>query len=136
MDTLHQAIEILRRYSIRPSHQRVAVMEYLIQHPSHNTADEVYDGLLSEMPTLSKTTIYNTLHLFKNSGAVSALHIGVEPMRFDSITEPHAHFYCNVCHRIHDVDMDRELWHQVRHIVPDKAEELQILFRGVCAECS
>lgn len=136
MDTLHRASEILRRFGIRPSHQRMAVMEYLIKHPSHNTAEEVYEGLLPEIPTLSKTTIHNTLHLFKDSGAVRALNIGAEPIRFDSVTEPHAHFYCNVCHQIHDVKIDKDLWHQVRRIMPDKAEELQILFKGVCSECS
>ena len=136
MDTLHQAVEILRRFNIRPSHQRVVVMEYLIKHPSHLTAEEVYNGLSTETSTLSKTTIYNTIRLFKDSGAVNAVHIGVEPERLDSITHPHAHFYCNVCHQIHDVEIDHDLWQQVRNIVPDNAEELQILFRGVCSDCS
>lgn len=136
MEKMRQAAEILRRYGIRPSHQRVSVMEYILHHPSHRTADEIYDGLLEMMPTISKATIYNTMRLFKDSGAVNAIHIGAEPLRFDTIPKPHAHFYCNVCRQIHDVEIDPELWEKVKAAVPEGAEELQIFFKGTCENCS
>ena len=49
---------------IKPSQQRIALLEYLVKHPVHPTADELYSRLSPMMPTLSKTTVYNTLRLF------------------------------------------------------------------------
>ena len=41
--------------------QRIAIMEYLMEHRTHPSADEIYTALSPSMPTLSKTTVYNTL---------------------------------------------------------------------------
>ena len=51
----------LLKYSIKPSMQRIAIMEYLMEHRTHPSADEIYTALSPSMPTLSKTTVYNTL---------------------------------------------------------------------------
>ena len=45
---------------IRPSAQRLAIMNYLLTHLTHPTVDEVYQVLWNEIQTLSRTTIYNT----------------------------------------------------------------------------
>ena len=58
------AINTLVKYGIHPSVQRIAIMDYLIKHRTHPTVDEVYTALSDEIPTLSKTTVYNTLKLF------------------------------------------------------------------------
>ena len=55
--------------------QRIAIMDYLMEHRVHPTADEIYNALYPTMPTLSKTTIYNTMKLFSEQGAVKALVI-------------------------------------------------------------
>jgi len=55
----------LNAVGIRPSVQRVAVYAYLCEHPVHPTVETVYSALSSDYPTLSKTTIYNTLRLFE-----------------------------------------------------------------------
>ena len=54
----------LKSKSIRPSLQRIRILEYLIKNRNHPTVEMIYNELLCEMPTLSKTTIYNTLKLF------------------------------------------------------------------------
>ena len=54
-------IERLQSHSIKPSVQRIAIMQYLMDHHTHPTVDEIYTALAPGMPTLSKTTVYNTL---------------------------------------------------------------------------
>ena len=56
--------QYLLNFGIKPSLQRLAVMKYLMQYHTHPTVDEIYAALHSSIPTLSKTTIYNTLSLF------------------------------------------------------------------------
>ena len=61
--------ERLLEHNIKPSMQRIAIMEYLMNHPIHPSADDIYTALSPSMPTLSKTTVYNTLKLFSEQGA-------------------------------------------------------------------
>ena len=60
MNTVQGTREYLLKYNIKPSMQRIAIMDYLMVHRVHPTADEIYNALYPTMPTLSKTTIYNT----------------------------------------------------------------------------
>lgn len=75
MNTVQGTREYLLKYNIKPSMQRIAIMDYLMVHRVHPTADEIYNALYPTMPTLSKTTIYNTMKLFTEQGAVKALVI-------------------------------------------------------------
>ena len=70
MDVYHKLLE----NGIRPSTQRLAIMNFLLTHPTHPTVDEVYQGLCNEIKTLSRTTVYNTLRMFaeKNLAQMSA----------------------------------------------------------------
>lgn len=55
-----EAYQRLVEKGIRPSLQRIAIMDWLIKHPTHPTIEDVYKGLAESIPTLSKTTVYNT----------------------------------------------------------------------------
>lgn len=54
-------VERLQGHNIKPSVQRIAIMKYLMEHRTHPTVDEIYTALSPTIPTLSKTTVYNTL---------------------------------------------------------------------------
>ena len=99
---LHQ---YLSGFGVKPSLQRLAIMEYLMTHWTHPTADEIFNALSPSMPTLSKTTVYNTLKLFAEQGAVLSLDIDPKNTHFDGDITPHAHFYCKSCGAIHDLSM-------------------------------
>lgn len=131
------AIEYLNNNGIKPSMQRVAVMEYLLKYRSHPTADEIYNALVPEMPTLSKTTVYNTLRLFVEQGAVVMLTIDEHTTNFDADTDPHAHFFCKKCSRIYDLPVKaKQLLNSIE--MPDsfQADSASLYVRGVCKNCS
>ena len=62
-------VKRLQNHNIKPSVQRIAIMNYLIEHRTHPTVDEIYTALSPSIPTLSKTTVYNTLKLLSEQGA-------------------------------------------------------------------
>ena len=70
-----EALDTLQNYGIHPSVQRIAIMDYLLKNHTHPTVDEVYVALCKVIPTLSKTTVYNTLRLFSEHGAALMLTI-------------------------------------------------------------
>ena len=46
--------EYLISYNIKPSVQRIAIMDYLLKHKTHPCIDEIYMALCKEIPTLQK----------------------------------------------------------------------------------
>ena len=102
------AYEYLLSYHIKPSVQRIAIMDYLLKHHTHPRIDEIYMALCPDIPTLSKTTVYNTLKLFVEHGAARMLTIDERNACFDGDTSVHAHFQCKVCGKITDIPLSPE----------------------------
>ena len=131
-----KAYDILLAHQVKPSMQRIAIMEFLMEHKTHPSAEDVYAALSDSMPTLSKTTVYNTLRLFADHGAALMLTIDDKNVNFDADTSQHAHFLCKKCGHIYDfhtpVGMNKmkELRSE-GHMV----EEAHTYYKGVCKEC-
>ena len=123
-------------HGIRPSVQRVAIMRYLMEHRTHPTVDDIYRDLHDEMPTLSKTTIYNTLSLLGEKNALSVLTIDSKNIHYDGDMSPHAHFLCRCCHRIFDVAL--QLGQDSGTVLPVgfNVEHSHVYYDGVCDMCS
>ncbi|MDR1973576.1 MAG: transcriptional repressor [Bacteroidales bacterium] len=103
MNTQKQTVKTLQKFGVKPSAQRIAIMDYMTKHYIHPTADTVYSGLVSKMPTLSKTTVYNTLSLLAQKKAIRELHIDEKNVRYDGDISQHAHFCCKKCEKIFDM---------------------------------
>lgn len=129
-------LSCLQAHGIKPSLQRMAVMTYLMEHRTHPTADEIYTALHPSIPTLSKTTVYNTLKLLTEKGAALQLTIDERNCCFDADTSPHAHFLCTRCGRVYDMKLNQAELIKCA-CVPDKfqTEDAQLYLRGCCPKC-
>lgn len=126
------AIEHLTSQGIHSSQQRIAIMDFLLKNRTHPTADEIFTALSPTMPTLSKTTVYNTLKLFEDQGAVMAISIDEKNLRYDAYTAPHAHFRCRSCGRIHDLPISQT---EVSNHDGFSIESTHIYHWGLCPSC-
>lgn len=127
--------DILLHYGIHPSVQRMAIMDYLLENHTHPTVDEVYVALSERIPTLSRTTVYNTLRLFSEQGAARMLTIDERKVCFDGCVKPHAHFMCKECGRVMDVPLPEEA---VAAPLPEgdfRVDESHLYYKGVCGKC-
>jgi len=124
----------LLKHGVKPSLQRIAIMKYLLEYKTHPTADEIYMALCPAMPTLSKTTVYNTLKLLTECGAVLNLSVDEKNVRYDGTTEEHAHFKCLKCGTILDVEIPSEAIY-VKNIGDLKITEMQLMYKGYCSSC-
>ncbi len=125
--------ELLRQHDIKPSFTRVMIFDYLKENLNHPTVDEIFQALQTSLPTLSKTTVYNTLDLFIDKHLVQPLLMN-QQKHYDLITDPHAHFKCERCDTIFDLD-----------VKPPKLDKstaanyhvygTQLIYRGVCEKC-
>lgn len=126
----------LLAHNIRPSVQRVAIMDYLIKHRTHPSADEIYTALSPAMQTLSRTTVHNTLRLFSEQGAALMLTIDDRNANFDADTSLHAHFQCKKCGKIDDLKCKVEM-REVEGLQMEGNEitEMHYYYKGICKNC-
>lgn len=139
MDTKRLAKEILDKKGIKPSLHRLKIFEYLSEHPlDHPTVDTIYQNIHSEIPTLSKTTIYNTLKTFIDKKLIRAITIEDNEVRFDVFTNPHAHLKCVQCNNLYNVNVDSVLFSKFfKENNTDQHDifEAHIYLRGICNKC-
>ncbi|MCR5568609.1 MAG: transcriptional repressor [Paludibacteraceae bacterium] len=136
---MEQTKDYLSSHGIRPSAQRMAIMDYLLKHKTHPSVEEIYSALLPSLPTLSKTTLYNTLKLFSDKKVALMLNIDEHTTRFDGDVKPHAHFQCQVCGGVYDIFEDElpELTSLYKEQIGElEISSVEISYRGVCAKCA
>lgn len=130
---INKAIAQLTAHHIKPSAQRIAIMEYLLSHRTHPTVDTIYNDLVDTMPTLSRTTVYNTLRLLGENNAILELTIDKRTAHYDGDTSPHSHFQCKRCGRIIDIPLQKVDVEQTEHDFV--IQETEVYYRGYCREC-
>lgn len=134
--TDNNAYDILTQCGIRPSVQRLAIMDYLLKHPSHPTVEDVYTGLYKDIPTLSRTTVYNTLRLLSEHNAARMITIDEHRVCYDGDTRPHVHFYCKKCGYV--TDFFEEPLPSVSNkkmINGNMVDDIQLYYKGICSCC-
>ena len=58
---------------------------------------DVYNGLYMQIPTLSRTTVYNTLRMFSEHKAAQMITIDEHRVCYDGLVTPQVHFLCRIC---------------------------------------
>ena len=135
-EVLMKTYNYLLSFNIKPSVQRIAIMDYLMTHRTHPSIEEIYLALCEDIPTLSKTTVYNTLKLFVEHGAVQMLTIDEKYVCYDGDINLHAHFLCKKCNKIFDFPA----YYNEESLCTMKndgyeVEEVHQYFKGICPSC-
>lgn len=132
-----EAYKRLENCGLKPSVQRIMIMDYLLSHHTHPTVDEIYKDLSKKYPTLSKTTVYNTLRLFSVYNAAQMITIDEHRVCYDGITSPHSHLLCRKCGRIIDISLTQLPVIPESKIIEDNIiDEVQLYYKGICAQCA
>lgn len=126
--------ETLRSHGIKPSFTRMLILSYLAEQATHPTVEEIYQALVSTIPTLSKTTVYNTLHLFEQRKLARAVMLKDQETRYDLAAHPHAHFQCLSCKTVFDTSAFPQL-SAPEEFQMHRVEDVSILFTGLCHSC-
>ncbi len=122
---------------IKPSYHRVMTLRYLWNNSMHPTVDSIYSYLSKKIPTLSKTTIYNTVSLFVKKGILSAISVNGNELRNDFNTDMNIHLRCIKCEDIYDIKIKNDIMFlNNKKIDGHQILECQIYLKGICKKCS
>jgi Fe2+ or Zn2+ uptake regulation protein len=125
---------ILQAKGLKSTYQRLMVMRYLESHKIHPTAEMIYRALVRGIPTISKTTIYNTLNILVHKGLIHPLTITGTETRYDYQHPQHHHFLCKRCGKIFDIKVECPYLAR-KELAGHRIEELDGYFKGICKEC-
>ena len=125
----------LQEKGVSPSIQRIKILQFILDNKEHSSADSIYQELVHEIPTLSKTTVYNTLSLFVEKKIINSFTIDNTELLYEHSEKPHAHFQCTVCKNIFDVKLESTLF-EMKEIENNKVEQVNIYIKGICEKCS
>jgi Fur family peroxide stress response transcriptional regulator len=119
---------------LRLTPQRFAVMDYLVHHPVHATAEEIAVSINRRDPRASRATVYNSLRALVHAGLVREVALEGRAARFDANLGRHHHFVCDRCGKLEDID-----WFDVpglnRAVAPRAVRDYELVLRGLCSAC-
>jgi Fur family peroxide stress response transcriptional regulator len=121
---------------LRCTPQRYGVMTFLMKHPQHPTAAEIFEAVNRVDPRSSRATTYNNLRDLVEAGLVREVAAEGRAARYDARGEQHHHFVCDRCGKLEDIE-----WYKVR--APQTAalgrrvvRECELIVRGLCGDCA
>lgn len=96
---------------LKATHQRIVIFEALQQlHGQHPAAEDVFNRLKPENPSISLGTVYKALDNFVEAGLVRRVLSEEGSRRYDANCEAHSHLYCSDTNEIidyHDPELHR-----------------------------
>ncbi|MGF7185231.1 Fur family peroxide stress response transcriptional regulator [Desulfitispora alkaliphila] len=132
--------EVYKRFKergIRLTPQRRVILEYLKTCPNHPTAEEIYHYIKGRLSRVSLGTVYNTLHMLKETKVIQELSFGDLSSRYDGCPENHYHITCEKCGKV--VDFNRPLFNQIEAEAEQKTDFVinthRLELYGVCRDC-
>ena len=123
---------------LRMTNQREIILQELRKSGKHLTADGLYELVKKIMPRISLATVYRNLETLSETGIIAKLEISGRQKRFDYDVSEHDHIYCVQCHKIDNVELDREVFGYSADISAQgyKITGYRLQLVGICPVCA
>ena len=104
-------------------------------NPIHMTVEQVLVKVNETKNTVSQATVYRNLNKLVEEGRLRKITIHGEPDRFDANINIHGHFYCNICKKVYDFEINDAIIKQIQSMTEHKIIDSDMIFYGICTEC-
>lgn len=139
---MNEQIEFLSQ-SIQTSGYRLtaarqAIVEILVDSGGHITADELALRVRAANPRVGRMTVYRTLELLSELGAIRPIYQGTGAAHYILMSEgSHHHFICNRCHTVIEFDdcTADALTHQLAERLAFQVQGHLLEVHGLCVDC-
>ena len=128
----------LKQAGLKLTPQRLAILDVLAGNQTHPTAAMIYQQLQPRFPTMSQTTVYNTLQTLVGLGLIHELgQAGDDAAHYDPDTAPHLNVICQVCGKIVDFN-ETDNVPSLQAVAAQSGFDIQgarIVYYGLCPSC-
>ena len=132
-DKMKKYVKILKDNDLKVTPQRLEILKYLDENRTHPSVDDIYSDLKKTNPSLSKTTVYNSLNILNEYNIIQSLTISGSELRYDYETGIHHHFLCKECNKIIDINIKCPNMNAI--LDGHRIDEVHGYFKGTCKEC-
>jgi len=126
-----------KQNGLNVTYQRIAIYKALMENDNHPTADDIYNRVKEEYPTISLATVYKNLETLAEHNIITKVTHLHNQARFDGEIELHHHLICIKCKTI--IDIKNNDFDQLS--VPENLNvdftilNHQVQFNGICKKC-
>lgn len=131
-------VKMLKNNNLKVTPQRLEILKYLDKHRTHPTADEIHRSLKEKNPSLSKTTVYNSLEKLVEKNIIQSLTSCTSENHYDFNEKMHHHFICKQCGKVYDIDFKCPNIKKIKEKIREKGhciDEIHGHSKGICKEC-
>ena len=98
---------LLRQHELRMTKPRLLLGTLVFgEHPTHWTAETLFEVSKNSGHSFSLATIYNTLNQFANKGILRRIHLQGNLCYYDTNLDPHHHVYHTISKTLEDIPTD------------------------------
>lgn len=117
--------------------QKELILNAVITLKSHVSADDVYEYLSKDHPSISRGTVYRNLNLLSEEGKIRKVITSDGADIYDFSLHDHYHVRCVSCGNVSDVDMDvlADMMSKIKDKHGFEFYGCDIFFKGVCPDC-
>ncbi|MFW9946232.1 MAG: Fur family transcriptional regulator [Candidatus Odinarchaeota archaeon] len=103
---------LFRKSGYKVTTQRLAIYKFISTRKDHPSAEQIYQALKNDYPTISLGTVYKTLDLLEKLGLLQKLRFNEDRVRYDPDMDLHINMVCSKCGQIYDYKTDKvkNLW--------------------------
>ena len=126
------------KFNRRSTEQRRLIMEIIRQTEGHLDADEIYQQARQKSPSISLSTVYRSLQLFKESELIEEHQFDGMRRYYESTPRSkHHHLVCLGCGRIFEFKCPstERLKSKITREEGFKVTDAEVRLAGYCPEC-
>lgn len=130
--------QILNASHLKVTVERLSILDYLQGNENHPSADDILEALHPRFPTLTKTSVNDTLNIFVDKQLIRKIPITPHLDRYDGNLHSHYHVICTHCNKVKDfnypslIDIERIASQITKHQIYTH----DLMLFGVCQVCS
>jgi Fur family peroxide stress response transcriptional regulator len=117
--------------------QRELILRIIRMTCTHPTAEWILAEAKTQIPRISKATVYRNLQVLAHQGLISPLNLDGTVCRYEVKQPGHYHFRCERCNAVVDLslEVDVSLNKKVAEQTGFNISSHQLEFRGLCRKC-
>ena len=123
----------------RNTKQKELVLDAMHKYMGHPSADNVYEIVHKDNPSVSKATVYRNLQILSDENLIKKLESsGKDEVLYDRNVSLHAHAVCVSCGHFIDVEVPGEEELDSKSIAEEQGFSIlshEIIFKGLCNKC-
>lgn len=132
-----ELIDALKQKGCRMTPQRLELVRIIAASERHPSANQLYEEIKNQFPTMSQATVYNTLALLKDMNQILEIDLHGDSHYDGNRPEPHPHIICTECNQIvdGDINLDGDMIKELEQTSGFQITRSQISFYGLCPNC-